>query len=886
MSISVTNASQFLRRGILKDAALVVPDRVVGALQSVTLTNQRLSQLSQKIDLYVKQRASNDDKRAREEAGRGKYEAAKRRAASHFMNIDGSVEGSGGEGSAMGEIAKHASGGLSDTILEFLIGGKLLKLIKGGGKLFIRSVFSGAGLGALVAGGMMYGDANGMGALNERLKKKADTYSLKDLQDAYKLQDHEGIIDTVKKSWHSTTDFMSKGAGQISTLVSKKWSEIQDGWSKGATYISETVKSSWKNFTETTSKYANNMEDWFTKQGSNMGKWFDSIIMQLNKYVNSFELKKLANDWLNSLSDWIKNKFGFGSKSSASSGGDGGGAAGNGSSPYGGLATPGSSDWSPGNGATKGFNTPSSPSSPTPPSLDGPQTPLNPRAPVAPWGASPPDSAKSTSAPTAKSSGPFGDLITPNSPSWSTNNVGQSAPAGVPAAPSVGTPTTTTNTSSGYGAQGYDIKQVAQRIQQVRPEFTTGQCVELAFKYAGIPYDGNTVKSITRGMPAVSKEGLLPIGTPVSTFFNKDWSIGNHYAAGGTGTPGIGRDHMGVIVGYTDKAGKPTTDPSKVAFVQLMNQWKGQSPTVTNYAYSQDHDHGEHNGNNYYSINDSRGHPAGLYNPLAYQYWKEHRDEKASDTTGGKSSSATPNVKTFGNVDLAFGDSTAHRLGLPGDAKDGRNPKDSEAALDEYLKSNSVRGKNVVISSVANDNSLGGYNHVINMAQKLKAAGANVNILGTGPGGANDYRPQDQKYNDLFSTFAAQNGMSFTPMGPTADSIHEKDAKAQLQALSQATVGGGKDSGDSVSNPAIPSFADTPMVMPKAIADGAVKPTETTEQAGTPYKTSSPEAAADSASGNAKKAANVYGDLGGAMDMIKSHSTDPHLLNKNVGDHL
>jgi hypothetical protein len=147
----------------------------------------------------------------------------------------------------------------------------------------------------------------------------------------------------------------------------------------------------------------------------------------------------------------------------------------------------------------------------------------------------------------------------------------------------------------------------------------------------------------------------------------------------------------------------------------------------------------------------------------------------------------------FGKPDMAFGDSTAHRLGLPGDSKDGRNPRDSLNALKDYVSKNDVKGKNVVISGVSNDPSQGGVDNVMEMARILKEKGANVNILGMGPGGGHGMHPIDPKYNKILADRAAKMGIPFTPMGPTADSVHEASAKDQLRALSEAQIPGAEN---------------------------------------------------------------------------------------------
>ena len=147
--------------------------------------------------------------------------------------------------------------------------------------------------------------------------------------------------------------------------------------------------------------------------------------------------------------------------------------------------------------------------------------------------------------------------------------------------------------------------QLAARIQSVRPELTTGQCVELAFKMSGIPYTSANVINMRRG-PAATDSGVPP-GTPVGTFFNQDRSIGDRYAAGGTGTPRIGRDHMGVKAGFDSKGE-----------LVLVDQWSGKAPGFTPYVIG-NQPGSEHDANAYFALMDARtGLPAGTYEHNPY----------------------------------------------------------------------------------------------------------------------------------------------------------------------------------------------------------------------------------------------------------------------------
>ena len=153
------------------------------------------------------------------------------------------------------------------------------------------------------------------------------------------------------------------------------------------------------------------------------------------------------------------------------------------------------------------------------------------------------------------------------------------------------------------------IGDIADRLQRVQPNLTTGQCVELAFQMAHIPYTSEMVRSITRGKGAT--EERLPVGTPVSTFLAAPGVLSDHYAGGGTGRPGAGLDHMGTVVGY-DKDGN----------LLLLNQWAGQAPTVSTYKPG-DRPGTEHDANQYFAVMDQLGLPAGSWRttPIGGKCW-------------------------------------------------------------------------------------------------------------------------------------------------------------------------------------------------------------------------------------------------------------------------
>ena len=157
------------------------------------------------------------------------------------------------------------------------------------------------------------------------------------------------------------------------------------------------------------------------------------------------------------------------------------------------------------------------------------------------------------------------------------------------------------------------------KLKEVYPNLSTGQCVELAQQMGGV---GN-VHEWERGAPVAQVRP--PIGAVVSTFgWNGD---SDKYAYGGSGTPGIGRDHAGIVAGYDDNG------------MLLLNQWKGQEPTYTHYNWDGT---GEHGASNYYIINQG-GKPAGVNATLLNP-----------QSTGSDMSNA-PGSKRGGAVDKAMG---------------------------------------------------------------------------------------------------------------------------------------------------------------------------------------------------------------------------------------
>ena len=142
------------------------------------------------------------------------------------------------------------------------------------------------------------------------------------------------------------------------------------------------------------------------------------------------------------------------------------------------------------------------------------------------------------------------------------------------------------------------------------------------------------------------------------------------------------------------------------------------------------------------------------------------------------SSPSTQKVqKGSGNLDLAFGDSTAAGLKLPGDSKVSRSPQATLEAIKKYIETNgtgNLKDKNILLSGVSNDPSEKGMEAVKKAAEILKGTGANVSILGGGS------REDISKFNSLLEKYAKDNGIGFIPAGETKDKVHP-DPKTILE---------------------------------------------------------------------------------------------------------
>lgn len=164
---------------------------------------------------------------------------------------------------------------------------------------------------------------------------------------------------------------------------------------------------------------------------------------------------------------------------------------------------------------------------------------------------------------------------------------------------------------------GETTDQLAARIQQIYPSFTSDECVELAKKTAGI---SGSVREWERGNNALLSRP--PIGTPVATFMDRSGLPSNYYDGHqGVGAPGNNTTHAGIVAGYT-----------KDGNLILAEQWRGSNGVhFTEYANG-DQRGGEKDASNYFVINKN-GLPAGTNDPYRAQF-EQNGDDVANHALG------------------------------------------------------------------------------------------------------------------------------------------------------------------------------------------------------------------------------------------------------------
>jgi hypothetical protein len=137
------------------------------------------------------------------------------------------------------------------------------------------------------------------------------------------------------------------------------------------------------------------------------------------------------------------------------------------------------------------------------------------------------------------------------------------------------------------------------RIRATYPSLTNEQCVELVRKVTGI---SEGVTDWRRGTNV--RDQRLPVGTPLATFMDRRGNPSQFYDAHeGVGAPGNNTTHAAILAGYTDDG------------ILVAEQYVGAGPHLQEYKFN-DRRGGEKAAENYYSINNPQGQPAGEHNPL------------------------------------------------------------------------------------------------------------------------------------------------------------------------------------------------------------------------------------------------------------------------------
>jgi hypothetical protein len=137
------------------------------------------------------------------------------------------------------------------------------------------------------------------------------------------------------------------------------------------------------------------------------------------------------------------------------------------------------------------------------------------------------------------------------------------------------------------------------RIQATYPHLSNEQCVTLVRAVAGIK---EGVWDWHRGVGV--GEGNLPTGTPVATFLDRSGKPSEFYDAHeGYGAPGNNTTHTAILMGYT-KDGILVSEQYVGSHGAQLHEYKWNDPRG-----------GEKTAENYFSVNDSLGLPAGENNP-------------------------------------------------------------------------------------------------------------------------------------------------------------------------------------------------------------------------------------------------------------------------------
>jgi hypothetical protein len=220
-------------------------------------------------------------------------------------------------------------------------------------------------------------------------------------------------------------------------------------------------------------------------------------------------------------------------------------------------------------------------------------------------------------------------------------------------------PETLINTTEAEQAKYQDRKR---KLQNVYPQFSNSECVELTRKIAGVQ---EGVKDWRRGENVFSTR--LPIGTPVATFLSRSGQPSLYYDAHqGVGAPGNNTTHTGILMGYTKKG------------ILLLEQYNGAKPHIHEYIMG-DPRGGEKDARQYFVVDDPSGLPAGTDDP--YRAIKQANPE-ASNVVKLNVPSTSTKAETSAIAKPLGGDTPSNDNGLKNELSPGNVNMKNKADTD------------------------------------------------------------------------------------------------------------------------------------------------------------------------------------------------------------
>jgi hypothetical protein len=336
MSISVTNAAQYLRTGVLQDATLVVPDRGVGALISVTTVTSRLQRL-----VKVVQDASRD---AQILEGKRRLHAEQERRHRLYNEKYGvgaakKKGGSGGAGPAFGAAAAGEAGsgeggeggGISG---EELAGGfGIFEAVKHFGKLGKTLMRRAPIIGIGLSGASMAYDISKTGKVSLLDAATAGMsggaiFGAPGAVVGAALGIGAAVVfnsrDEISRKWGSMKDLVVSKTNQIKQLATEKWDAVVKAWDVNTERVSDSIHKGWTELTDDVASMKTKVETWLSNQGLTIENWFDLIVHKLRDCISTIDLKRMAENWLHNLSRWVRGKFGLSDGEVGNGGGSGG----------------------------------------------------------------------------------------------------------------------------------------------------------------------------------------------------------------------------------------------------------------------------------------------------------------------------------------------------------------------------------------------------------------------------------------------------------------------------------------------------------------------------------------------------------------------------------